>query len=297
MPSSIRTWGVISLFLLGVAGCGGITPAAPVSTGAQSTAGALLKGNWLIVGDLPVFFTNLATAKFGLAATLDVINGQVIANGNVFYPCGGSGAGGTAAFTPATIAADGTFTLQTLQSATSPTPTVVETIHGTVPQTAGAWSGTYSATNANPGCAPVSGTFTAVPIQPVTGTFIGSGTLGPANSNMGAAETATLTLQQGGPSSLDVASTATYVNSVNELTGSITVTGNACFKKGTLGTGSRVDGNTVAVSFVMDDGSDLTMTGNLKDTAASTIVVLSAHVFGGVCNGWLGFNQSNLLKQ
>ncbi len=264
--------------------------------GVTPLATSELKGNWLITGDMPAFVPSVQ--HFSVAATLDVIDDQVYASVTDFYPCTAGGAGGSGNFSPAPIAADGSFTLQTDQIS-GVTPTIVITINGSVPKGANtAWSGTYSATNANAGCTPVMGSFTAVPILPATGTFTGTGSIGPQNTSLSSSETITVTLQQGGPASLDPPQGHSQVNSVNALAGAISVTGSPCFSSGTSSDESGlVIGDMTVLSFKMDDGSQLFLHGTLKDPAASTIVVSSVLIMGGQCDHWAGFFQSNLVKQ
>ncbi len=279
-------------------GCGSST------AGLTSTAGApRLKGNWLLAGTLPVFAPGTIAQNFGLAMTLDVIDGQVIAESSDFYPCSNGSAGGSGGLMRAAIASDGSFTLQTTQLSGF-TPTIVLSIHGTVPQTLGGnWSGTYSATNSNVGCVPIVGTFSAVPIQPVNGTFSGMGNLAAPSSGFSPLVTSmpvtiTTVLQQGGPASLDPPVGNSPVNSVSALSGTISVKGSTCFSSGTakIPSGS-VFGSRVDAQFAMDDGSILFLNGTIKDTAMSAITVTSILVNGGTCNGWFGSSGTDLLRQ
>jgi hypothetical protein len=293
---AVSVWGVLCL-MVGLAGCGGSSVVTPLAISG-------LKGNWLITGDMPAFVP--AVKHFSVAATLDVIDDQVYASVTDFYPCTAGGAGGSGNFSPAPIAADGSFTLQTDQIS-GVTPTIVITINGSVPKGKNtAWSGTYSATNANAGCTPIMGSFTAAPILQATGTFTGTGSIGPQNTNLSTeqntslvtSETIAVTLQQGGPTSLDPPQAHSQVNSVNALAGTIGVTGSPCFSSGTSSDDSGlVIGDMTVLSFKMDDGSQLFLHGAFKDPAASTMVVSSVLVIGGQCDHWAGFFQSNLVKQ
>jgi hypothetical protein len=285
---------VLSLVLGGLAGCGSGT-VAPTAI----SASAALKGNWLVTGVLPISGPVFPLpTQFGLALTLDVVNGQVLADSTNFYPCTNGAVGGSGSMAPAAIAADGTFTLQTLQIAGF-TPTVVMTIHGTLPKTLGAsWSGTYSATNSNTGCVPVSGTFIAEPIQPVTGTFSGTGSLGSPNSHIVTAPILTITLQQGGPASLDPPLGNSLVNSASALSGTISVAGFPCFTTGTANIPSgSVIGDLVDAQFTMNDGSRLLLIGSIPDPSVASIRLTSLLVNGGGCNGWFGSSGTILTKQ
>ena len=296
-PVMVQARSVVFLFFLlyGLASCGSSINSLPTNATASG-----LKGNWLVTTDLPIFPPlPLSQRSFGLAMTLDVIQGQVVASSSHFYPCGnGSAVGGSGGLAPATIAADGSFTLQTVQL-NGLLPTVFLSIHGSVPQTAGgSWSGSYSATNANAGCLPVAGTFTAVPIQAVNGIFSGTGSLGPSGAVSLTPVTLAITLQQGGPASLDPPLGNSPVNSVNALSGTISIKGSTCFTGGTATTPhGSVFGNRIDAQFTMDDGSTLLLNGSVNDTEASTIVLTSMLVNGGSCNGWSGSFASVLTRQ
>lgn len=279
------------LLLSGLAGCGSTAPIAPAPVLNPSA----LNGNWLITGDMPDFLLSFGnTRSFGIAATLDVVNGQVYATVADFYPCSGLGSsGGGGGFIPGQIATDGSFTLQS----GSPIfiPTITLTIQGNVPTTAStSWSGTYSGTNSNTGCAPVSGTFTAIPVQPVTGTFSGSGSLGALSPNA----TMTFTLHQGGPSTLDPPAGIAVIDSVNAVTGSISLQGTPCATTGTMDIPAGVLlGNSLAATFTMNDGSHLLLRGTVDDPAVPSLHVQSVLISGGPCDKTFGFSNTIFLKQ
>ena len=272
---------------------------APVTASSSTPNPAFLKGNWLVAGSLPLTGPGQPSPlTFGLAVTLDLVNGQLIGSVSEAYPCTTGTVGGAGGLATGTVAADGTFTLQP-ESLGTMLPTLEFQIHGTAPTAAGqSWSGTYTASNANTGCTPISGSFTAMPIPAVSGTFAGTGTLAP----QGAGSTTTpitiaATLQQGGPASLDTG-TSPIVNSVNILGGSIRVQGSSCFSTGTIaGTSGDVLGNFAGSVFTMDDGSKLFLTGRIADLQAATILVNTITVMGGKCDGWFGFSGVPLLRQ
>jgi len=280
------------LLILSLAGCGGKS--------SSTTDIAALRGNWLVTGSLPTL--NGAgpggAQPFSLTLTLDVANNEVLAAGSEYYPCAGLSVGATASFLPAPIAADGTFTLQTVE--TGPVvPTILVTVHGAVANLSGGdWSGTYSATNANAGCAPVSGSFTAVPIQPVTGTFRGVGSLGAAGSGPAVPVTLTTVFEQGAvanqaPPPGELASPEDGL-----LTGTISIAGSPCF---TTGTGAvpmgAVLGDSFFAQFSMNDGSRLLLNGSVQEAATTSLVLTSVVVLGGNCNGWVGSTGSVLMRQ
>jgi hypothetical protein len=139
----------------------------------------------------------------------------------------------------------------------------------------------------------VSGSFTAVPIQPVTGTFAGSASLGTGSS--GSPLNLSVVLQQG---SAGFVMPPSFVNSQNVLSGSITVQGTSCFTKGSLSLGQgSVDGGFVQTQFAMDDGSKLLLTGAIEDTAVSKVRLDNLAVFGGQCDKLFGPGNTDLVRQ
>jgi hypothetical protein len=280
-----------ALLLPLISGCGSSSmPPSPVLNPSA------LNGNWLITGDMPqIFIPPPPIRTLGISATLDVVNGQVYAQVTYFYPCSAGASGGGTALAPASIAPDGSFTLSSLAGLF--TPTVVLTIHGNVPTASSpTWSGTYSATNSNSGCTPFSGNFTATAIQPVTGVFSGNTTFIPPGGAASVPATLQMTLQQGGPSSLDPSLLGT-LDSVNALSGTISLQGTPCATTGTLSIPSgAVFGSDVAGMFVMSDGSHLTFHGSLADPSSSTIDLALLSITGGPCDRWFGSLNTNLLK-
>jgi hypothetical protein len=258
-----------------------------------------LTGNWLVTGSLPNFGPAAfsppppSAPAFGLALSLDVVNGQVLASDSMSYYCGNGGVGSGGYLGAAPIAADGSFILQT-PVLSGLGEIVTFEVKGIAPQIAGeTWSGTYSATNTNVGCSPVSGEFTAVPIQPVTGTFAGSATLGAGSS--GTPVSITVILQQGTTSTFAAPSSIT---SQNVLSGSIAVQGTACFNSGTLALGQgSVLGGLIQTQFVMNDGSELRLTGAIEDTAVSRIKLDIASVVGGQCDKLFAAGSTDLVRQ
>jgi hypothetical protein len=281
------------LLLLALTGCGSSTSMATSTPRTQNP----LTGNWLVTGSLPNAgpgaFPFPPSPSFGLAVSLDVVGEQVIASYSDLYTCGNSGGGGAGYLATAQIAADGSFTLQA-PALSGFVPTIIFTVNGAEPQTVGGtWSGTYSATNANAGCIPVSGSFTAVPIQPVTGTFAGSANLGTGSS--GSPVNLSIVLQQG---SAGFVTAPNFVNSQNVLSGSIAVQGTSCFTKGSLSLGQgSVDGGSVEAQFVMDDGSKLFFTAAIEDTATSKIKLNVMSVAGGQCDKLFAVGNTDLVRQ
>lgn len=263
-----------------------------------------LNGNWWITGDMPAIPGNLTSEEFGMAATFDVVDSTIYTTLSDFYPCGNTAVGGGGGIAPASLNSDGSFTLQTANDTVQ--STIQLTVKATSPAAAGqSWSGSFSGTNANPGCTPVQGSFTAMPIAPFNGTFSGTGSMGPENTNLQPPDpslekqmTVALTLTQGGPASLDAKSTVAFVNSVNSLNATVAVTGSPCFATGTTGTvESGVAGNNFNLTFSMDDGSMLHLQGYTPDPTLASLTLSSAAVTGGNCDKWIGLSQTSLTKQ
>jgi hypothetical protein len=139
----------------------------------------------------------------------------------------------------------------------------------------------------------VSGSFTAVPIQPVTGTFAGSASLGTGSS--GSPLNLSVVLRQGSAGFVTIPNS---VNGQNVLSGSITVQGTSCFTKGTLSLGQgSVDGGFVQAQFAMDDGSRLFLTGAIEDTAVSKVKLENLLVVGGQCDKLFASGNTDLVRQ
>jgi hypothetical protein len=294
MKSTSNPVGLLALFLLAesLAGCGFVRfPLEPANT-ADS-----LKGNWLVTGAVPTMAPSvLAPTQLGVTMTIDVIDGEVVADVSEIYPCSGSADVGVGTLPWATLAVDGSFSLQTPQTGGLG---ITASIDGKTPPTVGEdWSGTYSATNSNPGCAPFAGTFTAVPIATVSGTFAGPAVFAAPNSAVRQAATLSMTLKQGGPASLDSSAASTGINSVNALSGTIAIQGQSCFSSGTASLGSAsVAGDTFFLEFMMNDGSELLLTGSLADPTGSAILLDFTRVAGGACNDWSTPGGGRLTRQ
>lgn len=276
-------FGAFASFTLSVIGCGA-GASAPVTRPDPNS----LNGNWLLVGELP--FLNpghTANKNFGLAMTFSVLNGQIVAGGFDQFPCSPSGLIGTGVVVNGSIAQSGSFTAQT--SPTQPSDASTLQIQGVVPSgDSSSWSGTYSFSSNDSGCPfTSSGPFNAVRISDVTGTYTGSASLLPALGATGGNSqpvSLTVTLQQG--------QTVIGTQSVNEslLGGSIQVQGTSCFTTGQLiQTQPQLEGNVLGTklvaTFTMDDGSHLSLFGNIEDILSSQLGFENLMVGGGKCDG------------
>ncbi len=78
---------------------------APVTASSSTPNPAFLKGNWLVVGSLPVPGPGQPSLQtFGLAVTLDLINGELIGSVSEAYPCTAGAAGGAEGLATETVA-------------------------------------------------------------------------------------------------------------------------------------------------------------------------------------------------
>lgn len=251
--------------------------------GSQShVASPALTGNWNIVGDSS--FGHFPSLSFAL-----IENGSdLYARGVFLAGCSnhaGAGGGGSVELL-GEVGPDGSFVLT--QPASSSIrldgDPVQVTVQGMAPVGNTGWSGTYSITTpaGSSGCLlDEAGAFTAVPFQHVDGTY--SGTLREDNLGPGKA-IVSLAVSQGAPVSQTVANGQTYWRL--PLIGTLSVSGIPCFTHGSTQTNliSFVAGSEIAIPFVMDDGSHLSLVGNLADTSSASLNVIALGAFGGPCS-------------
>lgn len=82
------------------------------------------------------------------------------------------------------------------------------------------------------------------------------------------------------------------------LSGTISIQGSSCFKQGTTVGGkflSDVSGDFINMGFVMDDGSQLLVTGRMTDTSEKNLGQATFIVVGGNCDK--DFGSGNLSVQ
>ena len=266
-------------------GCGGKSvPATPDASA--------LAGNWLIAGPMPT--NGLATSTgFRLALTFDVNGSNVSAAGFGNDSCSNvESSFGFGSLASGTIAADGSFTLQTPSGFSEGTMS----IQGTIPKANGnSWPGSYRASFSSP-LTPLTcdtnlaGTFTATSFPLVSGVYVGTGS-SEAIVN-GALVTIPITfqvtLQQGGTVTNPVNGAPAPYSSIAVLVGSIRVQGSPCFTSGATSATtpqSAVEGNMVSANFTMDDGSTLTILGSLTDPSETRIATTVAVLHSGQCGG------------
>jgi hypothetical protein len=300
---------VFGLFLIGC-GSGSSKQVAP--------AVSLLAGNWLIVGPMPTYgFTPPGTGVFSLAMTFDVTGNNITAASYGSGFCASSASppifNNTFSFeglSTGVIAADGSFSLQTPQN----TPIYSLSVQGKTPginaeQFAGTYAASFNST-IGPACVGNSGgMFTATSFPLVNGVYTATGNFQTLSATGAASTTTPITmqvnLQQGAP----VLDPATGISKASNIAmgGSIRMQGFPCFTSGTANTTlfvptaeplSTIQGNVLSVSFTMDDGSTLNLTGALTDATESQISALFSLNFTGECAGVTYFFPSmKLIKQ
>jgi hypothetical protein len=248
---------------------------------------AALDGNWHIAGEqgnqiLPPLQSPLLT--FAIGGSGDT----VYANGNVGVICssGSSAIGGGVELT-GQIASDGTFLLS---NSAFPLDSIQITIQGKVPAPGSTtWSGSYTVTNGPTaiGCSfNLSGDFVASLYPPLDGTY--SGTI--TGQGLGSGITVTTQITQGTFTSITLSPSARTIYFI-PLTATITVSGSSSYTTGTttasqlLPGSSSIGGNSFALTFLMNNGSTLTLSGWFSDPSESTLQIegplsSSGSVFG-----------------
>ncbi len=283
-----------SLLSLGMLACasGPSTPTTITLPAPPTT----LDGNWSLAG-------TRTPATYPLLSTFLTVQGsQVFGGGYVQIQCSPvSGISGN--FNLAgQIAADGTFTAT---YSTPPSPTLAlggytVTLSGSSPTAAspGSWTGSYTLTASLPNLAspPLtpctythSASFTATPITALTGTYSGPAVnfLASSGPTLGANVALTFQVAQQ-PATL--VTTGTAPNYQLPLVATLGVTGSTCFTSGSsepLPVSSQITGDSFNLSFLMNDGSQLLLSGNLTDPSAASLAI-SVHVIGGSCPNVFG---------
>src|SRR5271154_3989064 len=291
----MKTWALLSFMACGISlllcGCGGGSapkPAAP--------AVSPLAGNWLITGPIPttcVPFSGMGSGLFSLAMSFDVTDNNITASGYATGFCASNStppiyndAFSFDSLTTGVIAADGSFMLQTPQN----TPGYSLSIQGRVPeintqQLAGTYAATFNSPVGPPCVGNSSGMFTATSFPLVSGVYTGTGNFQTATNGIFSAAspiTMQVSLQQGA-TVLDPTTGLSKPSNI-AIGGIIHVQGFPCFTSGTANTtlfplsgpSSSIAGNILRMSFTMDDGSTLGLTGALTDSTESHISALLA---------------------
>jgi hypothetical protein len=253
-------------------GCGsGAPPATPAAASASP-----LTGNWNLLG-------NPTLQQYpSLSLTLFVNGNQITAQGQDFVLCPNLDGGGGSVGLTGQVAADGTFELSDVGSNNS----FLFAITGTIPPTGSSiWAGTYTLTTspANTGCTiNQTAAFTATAFAPLDGTYTGTLLEGTTASPTGSV-TVSLSVSQG--------ATAAYLppgQAYMPLTATIAISGVPCFTHGTNSTilgASVLKGDYSAITFNMDDGSQVILFSYLDGTDSSELVQASLDISTGQCSG------------
>jgi hypothetical protein len=255
----------------------------------QSAAPSPLNGNWQLTG-------NRERTLYPLLSMAIHVNGkQIIAAGDNFVVCPASprdGIGGNQEMS-GEIDPDGNFTMRTISSRN----TLQLAVSGRVPDAGStSWAGTYKFTTpTSHGCAfDQEGTFTATLLAPLTGTFHGPVTMSyPSappppgyNGPMTARLNFTITAAQGGEfltHEKKVGAPFIYL----PLSGTINVSGSACFTHGASDTNpyaNNMQGDRAHLNFEMNDESELTVIAVYTSPEEAGLVIQSAFVKGGKCD-------------
>lgn len=273
-----------------LAGCGG-TPASTSNTSGIYPAN--LTGDWKLAGALPDHTVTNSPPAFGLTATFLAVNNAISGTVTAQLVCTGGGlitTGPFATIVTGTVAADGSFSLQT--PTTGPGSSLTAVISGHVPATAGgAWTGNYVLSSSVTGCSPASGAISASSFPSFSGTYKGNLV---ANALTGQTVSVSTTITEGG--TYGSGSTAAYIPSL--LAGTITLQGAGCLTSGTPPSSSgSVQGNTLVALFQMNDGSTLQMLASAVSSDGSQLDVEFTDLGNGTCNSSLLLLTGRLTRQ
>jgi hypothetical protein len=255
----------------------------------QTIAPSSLNGNWQLAG-------NRERKLYPLLSMAIHVNGKhVTAAGDNFVVCPTSprdGLGGNQEMS-GDIDPEGKFTIRTISSRN----TLQLTVTGRAPD-AGAtnWAGTYKFTSpASDACTfDQDETFTATLLPPLAGTFAGPVTMSypsaPPPSGYTGPTTArlkfTLTAAQGGEflsHEKKVGLAFIYL----PLSGTIDVSGSACFTHGTSDTNpyaNNMQGDRAHLNFQMNDESELTVVAVYTSPEEAGLAIQASFVKGGKCD-------------
>jgi hypothetical protein len=261
MFSNKRLLIMLSLFLcMFIGSCGvNIVPIAPTH----------LDGNWLLVG-------NQSLSQYPILSTTLVVTGNAISGtSSIHFLCANQSDLGLEISVIGQVGSDGTFQLQ------SQDPSFYQlSISGSVPLNyTSTWTGNYtwddSSNNDASSCtAKHNGEFTATPIRPLNGTYVGT--------------IAGQGFTTGTQASVRILQATTPTQNLYALSGSIEIYGSTCFTSGqTDGSGSGLAGDSYLLIFNMDDGSKLMFSGWIYNPNEATLEARFS-VSGGKCNQAVG---------
>jgi hypothetical protein len=272
----VRTW---KIFLL---------PLLLLSSGLTSCVEPPLKsyaaidGNWHIAGTEGTYGF-LPVQSPLLTFAIGVIGNNINASGDVGVNCLNGGAIGGSMSLTGQIASDGTFLLS---NSAVPLDSIQITIKGTIPaEGATTWSGSYTVTNAasETSCSfNASSDFVADLYPSLSETY--SGTL--TGSGLGSGITVTTQITQGAFTSASLVPSLPLMF-FTPLSATITVSGSSNLTSGTTTSSqipvasNRVTGDLFALTYLMNDGSKLNLSGWITDSAGTSLHVV-ATPFSGI---------------
>ena len=241
-----------------------------------------LNGNWHLTGvysGRPGGRSRLPFLSFAIEADETKIYGQ----GHVSAECQNSQQRLGAEYFTGRIASDGTFEANNYNDLSH----LKFSIHGTMPAPGDTtWQGTYTlkSLSTEPDCiVDESGAFTATKYAPFSGTYSGTMTGNRFGKGEGVAVSAQVTQDEPG--------SYTELGFSIPMGGQITVVGLPCFRSGTATEKrtNRVEGDRFWLTFSMEDGALLHLSGNRfqEDSDESTIKDAVMSVEGGRCEDGL----------
>jgi hypothetical protein len=275
-PMNDRTPFLVLLPALGL--CITACSAGFVNQGAPET---VTGGNWKLIGTGSAPGEIPSSPYIGLA--LGVSGNTLYASGVDLVPCArGSSAIGGSIGGITQIASDGSFELN---NSSIPQDSIQYSIQGKVPQVGDStWQGTFTLTNStNTNCTFNNGaSFTATAYPPFQGTY--SGIIG--SESLGSNVSLTLNVSQGAPIISTIGPQALKLFRL-PLTGTISVSGSACFTSGTIDSKSNsgVAGDQFMMNAAMNDGSSVQILGWFSDQTEKTLQPFSILVHNGQCDG------------
>ncbi|MBB5343395.1 hypothetical protein HDF10_001370 [Edaphobacter lichenicola] len=250
-----------------------------------------LDGNWQLAG-------SRSAKQFPQLSMSLLVNGsQILAAGSMDTQCTGSFFTAGGGFSLAgTIAGDGTFQLTDAfpPPSTPPLPGLVHiSIQGRVPRQGDlSWTGSYTLSNGgtNSTCGVnQAGSFQAVSLPPVSGTYVGS-----VSGNASSSKVSIQIAQQPAVERTTPTHSTFYV----PLNGTITIQNAACSMQGKTSSPSflsLLSGDQLILQFTMDDGSTVLGLGYLNDASETEIILNALGTVEGKCHGV--FQSGTLTKQ
>lgn len=250
----------------------------------QGTNEAVVGANWRLIGAGSAPIGIPSGPYIGLA--LGVSGNKLYASGVDLVPCSqGSTAIGAGIGASTQITSDGTFTLN---NSSIPQDSIQYSIQGKVPQAGSStWQGTYTLSNSgSTNCTfNNSGSFTATAYPPFQGTYSGA----IDSQGLGTGVSLSLNVSQGAPI-VSATGPHTMPSFRLPLTGTVSVSGSACFTSGAIASESNsgVGGDQFMIFASMSDGSTAEIRGWFSDQTEKTLQPFSIFVHNGQCDGDFG---------